>query len=61
MVSAASVRLIDGRYVQVLVQGGSSGTDYTVSVLARTTYPTGQTGRTLDARCMLVVQDVQDT
>jgi hypothetical protein len=61
MISASSVRVIDGRYVQVLVQGGTDGEDYTVSVLARTTYPNGQTGRTLDARCLLVVQDVQDT
>lgn len=61
MVSASSVRIIDGRYVQVQVNGGTDGTDYTVSVLARTTYPVGQTGRTLDARCLLVVTDVQDT
>jgi hypothetical protein len=61
MVSASSVRVIDGRYVQVQVQGGTSGEDYTVSVLARTNYPTGQTGRTLDARCLLVVRNVQDT
>lgn len=60
MVSASSVRYLGGGLVQVVVQGGASGSSYTVEVTARTTYPTQQTGRTLEARALLVVQDVSE-
>ncbi len=60
MASASSVRFIGSGIVQVLVQGGASGSSYTVEVIARTTYPTQQTGRTLEARALLVVKDVSE-
>ena len=60
MVSASSVRIIGGRYVQLLVQGGSTGSSYTLAVQAKTTYPTQQTGRTLAARCLVRVKDVSE-
>ena len=60
MVSASSVRIIGGRYVQLLVQGGSSGSSYTVVAQATTTYPTQQTGRTLSARCLVRVKDTSE-
>jgi hypothetical protein len=60
MVSASSVRVIGGRYVQVLVQGGATGSSYTLVVQATTTYPTQQTGRTLAARCLVRVKDVSE-
>lgn len=60
MVTASAIRFIGEGIVQVPIQGGATGTDYTIEVTARTTYPTQQTGRTLEARAMLRVKDVSE-
>jgi len=60
MVTASSVRVIGGRYIQVQVSGGATGSSYTLAVQATTTFPTQQTGRILAARCLIRVKDVSE-
>ena len=60
MVSAASSRIYDGRYVRVLVQSGTTNTNYTISVAVSTTYPNKQSGRNLVRRALLKVYDVSE-
>jgi hypothetical protein len=60
MVSAASSRIYDGRYVRVLVQSGTTNTNYTISVAVSTTYPNQQSGRNLVRRALLKVYDVSE-
>lgn len=60
MVSATAPRISEGRYVRVPVSGGTSGTDYTISVTIYTTIPNQASGRTLIRRVLLKVLDVSE-
>lgn len=58
---AANDRICDGGRVRVWVAGGSSGTTYTVVCRVVTARPGGQpSGRTLEARARLYVQNVTE-
>ena len=47
MVDATSPRILDGRFVRLLIKAGTTATNYTARVTVGTTYPDNQTGRTL--------------
>tara|TARA_Y100000310_G_scaffold227705_2_gene229992 strand:- start:2697 stop:3434 length:738 start_codon:yes stop_codon:yes gene_type:complete len=54
--TAADTRFIGTNLVRTTIKAGSSGTDYTPSVTVKTSL-----GRILNARCLLKVQDVDET
>jgi len=60
MVTVSSPRVTGGRYIQVQVSGGATGSSYTLAVQATTTFPAQQTGRILAARCLIRVKDVSE-
>jgi len=60
MVAASAPRVHDGRFVRVPVTGGTTDTDYTLSVTVSTTYPSQMSGRTLVRRALLKVYDVSE-
>ena len=47
MVDATSPRILEGRFVRLLIKAGTTATNYTARVTVGTTYPDNQTGRTL--------------
>lgn len=60
MITATSPKIVGGRFVQVLVAAGTSGTDYTLICTAKTRYPPDLTGQTLQARALLRVKDPKE-
>lgn len=60
MVDAASPRFVEGRFVQVLVKGGTTGTDYTIVVTVKTRIPPITAAQVVEVRALLKVRDVQE-
>lgn len=57
MITTTSPKIVAGRFVQVLVSAGSSGSDYTVICTVNTRIPPDLTAQTLQARAIIKVRN----
>jgi len=57
MITATSPKIVHGRFVQVLVGAGTTGTDYTVICTVNTRIPPDLTAQTLQARAIIKVRN----
>lgn len=61
MISVTSMRIINGRYIRMILKAGTTGVDNTLILTATTTYPNNQTGRILVFRVLVKVLNVSET
>lgn len=61
MLDVTSMRVINGRYIRMILKAGTTGVDNTLILTAVTTYPNQQTGRTLVFRVLVKVLNVSET
>jgi len=57
MITTTSPKIVAGRFVQVLVSAGSTGSDYTVICTVNTRIPPDLTAQTLQARAIIKVRN----